>query len=155
GRGEAWIMTLPFAVDASDLTLRPGFLAVLEEWFRSARERRAPRRTDAGATWLFPGVGSVAIEGPTGAVPVTREGGVLAAAPSRLGTYKVTVDGKPELRVAAPAARELDFRPRAVASTATSDAMGEQRAQVDASWMVALVLLGLLTVEVGLRAFSR
>src|ERR1019366_9635698 len=30
GRGEAWVCTLPFAVDASDLVLRPGFLALLD-----------------------------------------------------------------------------------------------------------------------------
>ena len=32
GRGEAWVVTLPFSVDASDLTLRPAFLSLLAGW---------------------------------------------------------------------------------------------------------------------------
>src|SRR5262249_3844225 len=35
-RGEAWLTTLPFAVDASDITLRPGFLALLDAWIAEA-----------------------------------------------------------------------------------------------------------------------
>ncbi len=38
GRGGAWVVTLPFSIGTSELTLRPGFLALLDAWTgRSAR----------------------------------------------------------------------------------------------------------------------
>lgn len=62
GRGEAWIVTLPFAIDASDLPVRPAFLALLDAWASEARARAAPRRTDVGVAWTFPGARSVEVE---------------------------------------------------------------------------------------------
>jgi hypothetical protein len=70
------------------------------------------------------------------------------------GAYRVTIDGTKELRVAAPLAREIDLRPRAVASSATSSALGGGVAIVDVSWMVALGLLGLVAAELIVRALA-
>jgi hypothetical protein len=80
GRGEAWVVTLPFGVEASDLPLRPLFLALLDAWTAQARARASPRRTEAGTAWTFPGARSVEAEGPEGAVPVSREGSAPGAA---------------------------------------------------------------------------
>ena len=66
-RGAAWITTLPFAVGASDLTLRPGFLALLASWIDDGRARSVPRRTDVGRAWTF-GSGDVRVVGPAGPV---------------------------------------------------------------------------------------
>ena len=70
------------------------------------------------------------------------------------GAYRVSIDGSKELRVAAPLAREIDLRPRAVASSATSSALGGGVAIVDVSWMIALLLLALVAVELVLRALA-
>jgi len=156
GRGEAWIVTLPFSVDASDLALRPAFLSLLDAWIRGARERVAPKRSVVGTTWRFPGAHAVEVHGPDGAaVAVSRDDGVPHFAPPLVGTYRIDVDGKTEVRVAAPDARELDLRPRAVAAASAGSAMGERRTAVDVSGQVALALLGLVALEMALRAWSR
>lgn len=151
-RGEVEVVTLPFNVDASDLPLRPGFLSLLDAWQASALERSSPRRQSVGNAWTFPAAASVRIEGPGGAVPVTRDGDVLRAEPGLVGAYQVTFGGgKTEQRVAAPVTRELELRPRRVAETAITSSVGTTRSQVDVSWIVALVLLGLVAGELGLR----
>lgn len=154
GRGEAWLTTLPFAVDASDLTLRPAFLALLDAWVAAARERTAPRRTDVGTPWSFAGARAVTIEGPAGPLAPTRDGDAFRAAPDLLGAYRVVADGRTENRVAAPVAREIDARPRAAATTAGGSALGDDHAAIDVSSTVALLLLALLTAEIGVRLWS-
>jgi hypothetical protein len=77
------------------------------------------------------------------------------AVPPRLGAYRISVDGRDELRVAAPIARELDLRPRAAAQAAGTSALGDRHASVDISWAIALVLLGLLTAEITLRVWTK
>jgi hypothetical protein len=153
GRGAAWIVTLPFAVDSSDLTLRPGFLALLDGWVTEARQRAAPRRTDVGEGWSFGEARSVSIVGPGGAVPVVRDGRDVRAAPPLAGVYRIDADGEKDLRVAAPIAREIDFRPRRAASTEGAASMGDTHASVDASPAIALALLALVAGELALRAW--
>jgi hypothetical protein len=155
GRGEAWVVTLPFAVDASDLTLRPAFLVLLDAWVAEARLRAAPRRTDVGLPWAFPNAHDVKIEGPAGALATTRDQGTVRAVPSRIGPYRIAVDGRKELRVASPIAREADLRPRAFAQPASGGTLGDRRATVDISWAIALALLGLLTLEIALRVHAK
>jgi hypothetical protein len=155
GRGEVWVVTLPFSVDDSDLALRPAFLALLDAWVHAARERAAPMRSDVGTTWKFPGARVVEARGPMGPVVVARDEGVVRVVPPRVGVYRLSVDGKAETRVAAPVLRELDFRPRAAAPTTGGEGMGERRAAVDISGQVALALLALVAAEIALRAWSR
>jgi hypothetical protein len=154
GRGEVWIVTLPFSVDESDLALRPAFLALLDAWVQAARERAAPKRSDVGTTWRFPGAHAVGASGP-GPVAVSHDEGVARVVPSLVGIYRITVDGKTETRAAAPVARELDFRPRPASPATSGDGMGERRAAVDVSGQVALALLALVAAEIALRAWSR
>jgi hypothetical protein len=151
---------LPFSVDASDLTLRPGFLAVLDAWAAEARARAAPRRTPVGQPWVFAGAREVTIDGPRGPLAVQRGEDGGRAVPPLLGAYRVRLGGagataKEELRVAAPVEREMDLRPRAAKSSADPSSLGERRASVDVSWAVALVLLGLLTLEMALRVHAQ
>ncbi|HEX4627524.1 MAG TPA: BatA and WFA domain-containing protein, partial [Gemmatimonadales bacterium] len=84
GRGEAWIVTLPFSVDASDFPLRPAFLALLDAWTREARRRAAPARSDVGTTWRFVGARDVEAKGPAGELAPTRDEGVASLTPSLL-----------------------------------------------------------------------
>ncbi len=158
GRGEAWLVTLPFSVDRSDSALRPAFLALLDGWVRAARERAAPKRSLVGTTWRFPGAQTVDATGPEGpGVPLatTREDGVPRLVPPLVGTYRIAVDGKTEARVATPDPREVDLRPRPAASSTAGAGVGEQRAKVDASGEVALLLLAAVAGEMALRVWSR
>jgi hypothetical protein len=155
GRGEIWIVTLPFSADASDLPLRPAFLALLDAWVRTARDHAAPRRSDVGTAWKFPGARNVKVRGPAGPIAETREDGVARVTAPLVGPYEVSVDRKTELRVAAPDVREIDLRPRALAEGARGAELGERRAAVDISGQVALALLALMCLEMVLRVVSK
>ena len=155
GRGAFWLTTLPFSVETSDLALRPGFLALLDAFVTEAKQRATPRRGDVGVPWTFAGARSVETQGPQGPSVVTRDDGVLRLVPALAGAYRVTIDGAKELRVAAPLAREMDLRARAVAPSATSSALGGGVAIVDVSWMIALALLALVAGELAARAVVR
>jgi hypothetical protein len=155
GRGEVWLTTLPFSVEASDLPLRPGFLSLLDAIALDAKERSAPLRGDVGVPWAFAGASRVDAVGPAGPLPSVRDDGLLRIVPPVLGPYRLTVDGAKELRIAAPIAREVDLRPRAVASGATSSALGGGVSVVDVSWTVALGLLALVAAEIVIRALAR
>jgi hypothetical protein len=155
GRGEAWLVTLPLSADASDLPLRPAFLSLLDGWVKVAREHAAPRRSNVGTVWKFPGARSVQAHGPGGPIAETREDGVARVVAPLVGTYDIVVDGKREMRVAAPDVREIDLRPRALAESARGERLGERRAAVDISGQVALALLALMCAEMILRALSK
>jgi len=150
GRGEAWIVTLPFAIDASDLPLRPAFIALVDAFVAAAHTHAAPRRADVGSTWTLPSGASSAM-GPSGPIELVREGARAKLVPPLAGAYHVTIDGKDELRVASPIARETDLRPRALKSQEASSHLGATQAQIDISPHVAIALLLLLTVEMVLR----
>lgn len=155
GRGAVWLTTLPFAVDASDFPLRPGFLSLLDAITADARERSVPLRGDVGVPWAFSGARAVEAEGPAGKVASTHDDGLVRLVPTRIGPYRIDVDGAKELRVAAPVVRELDLRRRPVVSGATSGVQGGGEATVDVSWMIALGLLALVAAEIVVRGVSR
>ena len=150
GRGGAWIVTLPFAVGTSDLTLRPGFLALLDTWTTEARAQMVPLRVEVGRPWTFV-ARDLAVDGPGGHLAVARDGTVMRAIPPLVGSYVVTIAGKKETRVAAPLPLEMDLRPRATAGGAHAEGLGEAHSSVDISWGVALALLALVAGELALR----
>jgi hypothetical protein len=150
GRGEAWVTTLPFALDASDLALRPAFIALLDAFVAATHAHAAPRRADVGATWTLP-AGASNVTGPDGPIELVRDGSRTKLSPPLVGAYHVTIDGRDELRVAAPVARETDLRPRRMKSQDGASHLGATQAQVDVSPHVAIALLALLLAEVILR----
>jgi hypothetical protein len=155
GRGEAWVISLPMSVDASDLPLRASFLGLLSGWIRTARDHASPVRTDVATPWKFPGAARLEATGPDGLLTASRDGADLRLVPEVAGDYEVRVDGRVEHRVAAPIARELDLRPRgATAATGTEKGLRDTAA-VDASGPVALALLALMALELGLRLRAR
>ncbi|MCL2449075.1 MAG: VWA domain-containing protein [Polyangiaceae bacterium] len=155
GRGEAWVVTLPFSIDESELPLRPAFLTLLDQWVRAARERAAPLRSEVGTTWRLSGARRVEVVGPAGKVSTSAADGEVRVSPELLGVYRLDVDGQTETRVAAPEARELDLRPRPFTASSSNGALGERQTAVDASGPVALVLLGLVALELALRVAAR
>ncbi|HSQ65372.1 MAG TPA: VWA domain-containing protein [Polyangiaceae bacterium] len=149
GRGEVWIATLPFSLDASDWPVRPAFLSLLDSFVGTAHAHAAPRRTEVGSVWALDETARVV--GPAGPVLGTREGGKLQLVPSRIGAYHVRASDREELRVASPVAKETDFRPRRVKAVADTARLGATEAQVDISSQIAVFLLALLFVELALR----
>ncbi len=150
GRGEAWVTTLPFALDASDFPLRPAFISLLDAFVTSVHAHAAPRRADVGATWTLPASATKAV-GPDGPIELVHEGGRAKLTPPVIGAYHVTIDGRDELRVAAPIAKETDFRPRRTKAQEGASRLGATQAQVDVSPQIAVALLALLLAEVVLR----
>jgi hypothetical protein len=155
GRGSVWLTTLPLSVDTSDFALRPGFLSLLDAIATDAKERSAPLRADVGTTWAFGGARHVEGEGPAGKIVTTRDEGTLRLVPAQAGPYRLVIDGAKELRVAAPVAREVDFRQRRIAPGTTASSLGGGVATVDVSWMIALGLLVLVAAELVVRGLVR
>jgi hypothetical protein len=155
GRGEAWLVTLPFSVDESDLSLRSGFLVLLDAWARTARDRVAPKRSEVGNIWTFRGAERVTVQGPGGPLEVDRSEANPRVVPPVVGSYKLAIDGKAETRIAAPIVRELDLRPRAVLASAARGGADSRPGSVDASGPVAMVLLGLMALELALRIHAK
>ncbi len=156
GAGEAWIVTLPFSVNDSDLVLRPGFLTLLDNFADVARKHTTLRRSEVGASWLLRGVRVGEVRGPNGrVVPTVRDAEGLRVSPGLVGRYTLTLDGRNEIRVVQPSVRELDTRPRAAESSNQGRSGAGVRTQAEASWVVALVLLALVAAEIVLRVVTK
>jgi hypothetical protein len=101
---------------------------------------------------VFDAVGSLEVKGPTGAsVPVRTEASRKLVTPDRIGLYRIVLDDNRLTRVAAPAEREIDFRPHPLDPAATGASLGEVRAKVGVSPYVAVLVLALLVCELALR----
>jgi len=156
GRGFAFVLSLPTSPDESDLALRPAFLILLEKFAEAARARNGAHRTTVGETWAFEGAKSLEVTGPDKVrLRVTDEATSKTVVPDRIGVYEISLDGDKLVRVAAPAEREVDLRPRPVAPQTRSASLGDTRARLDLSPHLAMVLLALLVAELVLRLWAR
>lgn len=160
GRGVVLALTLPLSTDHSDLVLRPGFLGLVDRVVTTARARGGARRIDVGEAWLFDGFEHVTVRrmtsgtgAPSPVASESKDGRLRAVAPLA-GLYEITLEGETSVRAAAVPEREIDFRPRRVHDAALAASHGGIRPTVDVSPIVALVLLGLLFVELLLRALG-
>ncbi len=155
GPGEAWIVTLPFSVDDSDLVLRPGFLSILDNFADAARRHSAPRRSEVGMPWLFASAVKE-IKGPDErAVPSVKDADGTRVVPGLAGIYTLVVDGQRETRVASFPTAELDTTPRKVEGAEASAKTGGVRTQTEISWVFALLLLALTAAELVMRAIRK
>ncbi len=168
GRGLVASVALPSSVDQSDFALRPGFLALLDHVVGEAEQRSGPRRSKAGTPWLFASSSHVSVTGPAGPLPVEDqaapecaqpESGCAEArklvVPTLLGRYQLGVDGARQTRVVSIDASEVVEAPRKPDESVTRASAGERSAQVDASPTLAVILGGLLGVELLLRLLGR
>ncbi len=151
GRGVAYATTLPFALDASELPVRPAFIALLDAVVADARAHASLRRADVGSTWTLP-LGTTITPASRDLV---RDGARMKLTPSVTGAYHLKIDGRDELRVAAPIAKETDLRPRRTNASEAASRLGATEARVDASAHVAVLLLALLFAEMVLRVRAR
>jgi hypothetical protein len=161
---------LPASLEESDLALRPGFIAVLDQLLRQAAQREGGRRTTAGGAWTFPSARQVAVEGPGGTTPVTREPNdeacaergaqpgcgetVLRAVASSRGRYSVRVDGTSETRIATLDPAEILAEPHAPLSASPADT-GRGTARVGVSRELSIVLVALFAAELAVRLFRK
>lgn len=162
GRGLALTVALPSSVAHSDFALRPAFLALLDYVISEARARVGPRASEAGAAWAFPDA-DVTITGPSGKLAVTRREdateqhveGRHVAVPTRVGRYLIGAGDDQQQRVVTISAEEITRAPVEPGDSLEPERAGGIVGRVDASPQVALLLLLLMTAELGIRAFAR
>lgn len=159
GRGSAFSVGLPASVDESDLALRPGFVALLGHFVALARERSGPRVSEVGRSWHFFSDAKPTVIGPEGALasrPSTSdEQGRTGFEPALLGRYQVTKDGKREERVVTISADEVLQEPVLFVQGKSMRTQSAQEPLLEISPQMALVALGLFTLEMLLRGFRR
>ncbi|HEX7670790.1 MAG TPA: hypothetical protein VF395_14445, partial [Polyangiaceae bacterium] len=168
GRGLCLTVGLPASLEESDFAIRPGFLALLDHVLHQADQRTGSRRTVAGVPWTFPEAKHVSIDGPEGALPVTTAASeeactdgngkcdrtVLRAVPAVRGRYTVRVDDETEIRTVTLESAEILTEPGVPTAQATAE-VGDGTALVSASRELSLLLVLILSAEVGLRLVRR
>ncbi|MEO7092682.1 MAG: hypothetical protein ABI175_05490, partial [Polyangiales bacterium] len=166
GQGEAWIVTLPFAPDVSDLPLRPSFLALLDAFVTRAEDRGAGARLEIGKSWMVgpdDGLEVRPLDGegkPIGSpLAIDRGAGGARVAPRTLGAHLVTTTPKGatprrDVRAVTPVPREVDLSPRALEpAIVEGDKSGLQRTTAELSPVVAWGLLALFLGELLVRVW--
>ncbi len=150
GRGQALVLTLPVSVGESDLALRPGFLALLDEVLRRARRSGGAARLTVGeGSWFVPP--GAALSSPEGSPAFAP--GETQLSPRRLGRYTITAADQPFEAVASVEPAELTTLPIPPPSTVAATSSGEPPLLDLTPELVGLLLL-LLGVELGLRAWA-
>lgn len=152
GRGVVYSIGLPVSVEVSDLSLRPGFLSLLDHLVAEALRRRGPRASEAGSEWWFPGAGSLQVTVSSGAPLALREAdGQRVATPDVTGRYEITLNGTRETRFITLPAEEVLATPTRELPAAWRDNKASGVARVDASPELGWLLLALLAVEMAVR----
>jgi hypothetical protein len=154
GRGMLTVATLPGSAEMSDFPLRPAFLEVLSRVVEAGRARQVGHRSVVGEGWVFRAGVPSGLTGPAGPVPrwESRDPSVRGFSPEQAGLYTLSYpDTTRELRVVEVDEREVDLTPRPVIEAASAETLGSQKARVDVSPYVALVLLVAVMAEAALR----
>jgi len=159
GRGAIFTVALPTSLEPSDFPLRPAFLALLDYFVREASTRRGVTQSIAGSEWLFPANANVAVDGPRGKLAPSEHaaagGAQKAFTPGLAGRYVVHIDDKREDRVVTLEASELTTLPQKPPNSAALAREGGAAGRVDASPELGFIVLLLLGLELGLRAYRR
>ncbi|HEY2734845.1 MAG TPA: hypothetical protein VGI70_12710, partial [Polyangiales bacterium] len=160
GRGVVFTVALPTSVDRSDFPLRPAFLALLDYFLGEANSRRGMTQSSAGSDWLFPASANVSITGPRGPLAAHERTAVTGApqkafTPVLTGRYSLTIDDRHEERVATLEPAEITTLPAKPANNAALTRGSGNAGKIDASPELGYALLGLLALELLLRAFRR
>lgn len=153
GRGLLFSVGLPVSVDASDLSLRPGFLALLDHMVGEGLRRRGPRASEAGTDWSFPSAGNLQVQSDAGALMARDVDGQRIVTPETTGRYDITLNGNRETRFITLPAEEVLNAPKRQLPAALSGAPQGGPPQVDASPELGWLLLALLACEIGVRIF--
>jgi hypothetical protein len=152
GRGLLFSMGLPISVEVSDLALRPAFLALLDHMVGEALRRRGPRASLAGTDWWFPASGPLEAKGAGGPLLAREADGQRVITPEIKGRYQISSNGKTETRFITLPADEVLSVAKSELPSAWHGNQASAVPQVDASPELGWLLLGLLTLEIGVRA---
>lgn len=152
GRGLLFSVGLPVSVEVSDFALRPAFLALLDHMVGEALRRRGPRASVAGTEWWFSSKGTLQINGSSGALATREADGQRVATPESTGRYEINQNGKTETRFITLAADEVLTAPQQALPAAWRKSQAGVAPQVDASPSLGWALLGLLALEIAVRA---
>ncbi len=151
GRGLLFSVGLPVSAEISDLSLRPGFLALLDHLLDEARRRRGPRASAAGTDWWFPASGALQVTGSAGPLALRDADGQRVTTPETAGRYQISLNGKTETRVITLSADEILTAPTQDLPSTWRESRAASAPEVDASPELGWFLLGLIGLEVALR----
>jgi hypothetical protein len=151
GRGLLFSVGLPISVEVSDLPLRPAFLALLDHMVGEALRRRGPRASEAGTEWWFPAAGALQVTGSAGPLAAREADGQRVTTPDTTGRYEITLNGKRETRFITLAAEEVLAAAKQDIPSAWRESKAGAAPQVDVSPELGWLLLGLLSLEIGVR----
>ncbi|HKY37894.1 MAG TPA: VWA domain-containing protein [Polyangiaceae bacterium] len=151
GRGLLLTVGLPVSIDVSDLSLRPGFLALLDQLVGEALRRRGPRASEAGTPWWFPVGGSLQITGPGGQLLAREADGQRVVAPDTTGRYEISLNGTRESRFITLPAAEVLSMPKQDPPAAWRSGQASSAIRVDASPELGWLLMSLLGCEMVVR----
>ncbi len=155
GRGLVMTLGLPASIAQSDLALRTGFIALLDQILGTSARLGVARVTTVGRVWRFPDVAPLHIEGPSGAASqsdfLPAERNERHFVPTEVGRYRVAFGAKSEERIALYPAEEVlePSRPWPVIATAKPD---RAAGRLDLSRSLILALLPLLALELAIRS---
>ncbi len=158
GAGLLFTTSLPVSVDRSDFALRPGFLALLDHVLSAAEQRTGRRRTEAGVPWYF-APGKLTVRGPNGELAISEsgsksEGKKRRVIPDLHGRYVVERGESKQERFVILNANEITAKPEEAKLAAAQKSGSKPSSRFDASKEVALLLLGLIGLELGLRVLG-
>ncbi|HTM46223.1 MAG TPA: VWA domain-containing protein [Polyangiaceae bacterium] len=160
GSGVVLTVGLPASVDISELALRPLFLSLFDHLLALTEARRGPSSSIVAQPWYFRADAKVEIQGPAGPLapprtPISEQGASNAepdrdsrplVIPELAGRYSVRVDDQSQQRVVSLDPNEVIRTPSEPPDALETRSLGAG-SQVDISREIALVLLGLLTLE--------
>ncbi|HEY2408510.1 MAG TPA: VWA domain-containing protein [Polyangiaceae bacterium] len=158
GKGLIFTLALPTDPAQSDLVFRPGFVALLDHFLDEARQRRGAGKSVAGSEWTFDAASKVTIRGPRGPVDVS-ERALVNGSPRKFavvdsaGRYALHIDDASEERVVTLDPEETLAEPHALVAGSAQAQIGAPRSETNVSPEFGMVALGLLGLELGLRAW--
>jgi hypothetical protein len=151
GRGLLFSVGLPVSAEVSDLSLRPGFLALLDHAVGEALRRRGPRESTAGTEWWFPAAGNLQLTGPLGALSPREADGQRVATADVTGRYEISLNGRRETRFITLPAQEVLAQPKQELPAAWQRSAAASAPRVDASPELGWLLLAFLAFEIAVR----
>lgn len=158
--GKVNAVGLPLGLGWSELSLRPGFLALLSHFVDQSKQRGRSRGVVAGHPWRFFGEDAIAVVGPNGPLELVESRDAAGhlqrtAIPSEVGRYRVTTAGRTEERFVVLSAEELlDTAGNVTTAPAPSGSRAETHA-TDLSRFAAMVLLAVALLELLTSALGR
>ncbi|HET9958405.1 MAG TPA: VWA domain-containing protein [Polyangiaceae bacterium] len=155
GLGLVWTLALPSSPELSDFALRPGFLALLDQFVEAAHERASSASSVPGVPFRFAAGSQAEVSDPSGkrlsSEALSTDPRRQLFTPELAGVYRVRTHEGTEERVVSLDASELLTEPALPPTQALSRSAGVGVREVDVSGQVVWVLLAWTALELALR----